>query len=148
MGLHTELITTYEHLVIHLTYLFERYMANREYSTKLGIKSSSTVFVNPPRIYEFSSDTHEMVIVREIQKLEEAIHVLKLDIHSLKMLFMLVSYGENDTIHALPTLVLNHCKVKYPGLLYYYKFKKQYVEITPANFMRKKQTKTVRFNMS
>ena len=147
MGLETELIMTYENLVIHLTHLFERYMANREFSTKLGIKSSSKVFTNPPRIHKFNSESNEMMIVREIQKLEKAILILKLDIYSLRMLFMLVSYGENDTIHALPKDVLNYCKVKYSGILYYYKFKKQNNHVSMEH-VEKKNTKKVRFNIS
>ena len=121
----TNLLSIYENLIISLNILTDKYNANKKTSSGFKIHCTSSVIENPPHIYEFTSSSDKTEVCREINTLTRAIYRLNVDNDKLRVLFLLVYYGENDTIHALPQNILMYSKVKYPKLLYYYMYKKK-----------------------
>lgn len=113
-----ELLETHSKKQAILLAFISKFKANQENANYIGVKSVSQVVNNPPQIFSFDVFSHNIKIVNDINKLQKAIDVLSIDLNNQRNLYMMISFGRNGLLHALPKQVKDVCKNKYPDVYF------------------------------
>ena len=121
---------------------YSKHEANRQHCKRFRIVTPE---VKPIQLTDCRTNTSKTVLQTYVSVLERSINILLERTYDLRLIFILVYYGQHNTLKAIPRDIVHDIRYKYPTLYSSFKVNTQYVN-EPVNTKEKiLSSKKVRF---